>query len=127
MPFQKKLFIDCSPRPENICNPSSPTASVTSTMLSSSPKHLNEPAPQQQITKNVVITSLGTITLLIIIAQYFRQKKIWRRRNRDCNMDNITNVEEEGYVYFEKCGKSLSNFLVCISRSFLFCEVTSEP
>ena len=111
----KAINRHCSPRPDSTCNPSSPTDSVISTVLSSSPKHLNEPTPQQHNAKIALIVSGVFLFVFIVLpAICFQKKKSRRRRNRDRNLVNETNVEEEGHVY-----SGTSEFLVCVSRCFL--------
>ena len=102
-----------------------PTGSVVYTVpLSSSPKHPNEPASQQKNWKLSLILSsvgLGSLFLCIILgAIYCLRKKIWRRRNRDCNLRNTSNVREES-VWIEKKGnKLIGKFLICVYKCFHF-------
>ena len=105
-----------------------PTSSVTppgtvvyTVPLSSSPKHLNEPASQQQNWKISLIFSsvgLGFIFVCIVLgAIYCLRKKIRRRRNRDCDLRNTSNVNEQ-CAWFEKKGNKLGKFLICVSMCF---------
>ena len=101
-----------------------PTGSVVYTVpLSSSPKHPNEPASQQQNWKLSLILSsvgLGSLFLCIILgAIYCLRKKICRRRNRDCNLRNTSNVREES-VWIEKKENKfiIGKFFICVSKGF---------
>ncbi|XP_029208472.2 uncharacterized protein LOC114972102 isoform X2 [Acropora millepora] len=104
------------PRPDSTCNPSTPTSSVVSTestdvSLSSSPKHPYMPESQQQNGKFALILScvgLGSLFVFIILfgAIYCLRKKVRSRRNRDCNLRNLSNMGEER-VYFETKGNML--------------------
>ena len=114
----------CSPRPDRTCNPSTPTGPVISTVstvsLSSSPKHLNELASQQQNEIAFVLSCVGLGSLFVFIMFgiiYSQRKRILRRWKRDCNLRNKSNVGDE-CVYFDTKGNMLGKFLTCVSRCF---------